>query len=92
MATVIKADGTREEVTLNAKDTLGDLQQRVGGHIQILPFRDGTGRLMVIHEEGKFMGFPINQEATVIAWKLIGIARDDFIVGDILICEDGEVD
>ena len=61
--------------------TLDEMKQAVGGgYIQIVETLDG--RLMVLDEEGKLKGFPLNQAATA----LYRFGGDDPIVGDVLVC------
>ena len=85
MATIIKVDGTREELTGNLD--LQTLQKAVGGYIQIIPTDDD--KVMVLNEEGKLMGLPVNEEATMMTR---GVLFNDIIVGDVVVAERGEVD
>ena len=57
-----------------------------GGWIQIVQTRDG--RLMVLDEEGKLKGFPVNRVAT----GLYQHGAQDPIVGDVLVCNEGDID
>jgi hypothetical protein len=63
MATIFYPDGTSREVSpANGTDfQLDELRSIVGGHIEIIPTRDG--RIMVLNEEGKLEGLPANEEA-----------------------------
>lgn len=84
MAIWIKSVGTRTEVQPeNGKDfKLNELQRYVGGYIELLTL---TGfRFMVVNEEGKLLGLPINAKASAIYGY-------DTIVGDVLICNDDEI-
>lgn len=75
---IIKADGTfTNQPPLDKKYTLDELQKIVGGYIEII----GTpqGKILVINEEGKLKGLPINIAATDIAGQEI--------VGDALYTE-----
>jgi hypothetical protein len=80
---------------------LEELQEIVGGYIEIVhpgsfdmrgildldePTRF-SGKLLVINEEGKNKGLPLNIRATVI-WG----NPNDYIVGDVLFCDEGEVE
>lgn len=89
MAVIYKANGEREEVhPENGKDfKLEQLQKIVGGYIDMLGI--GGDEIMVFNDEGKLMGLPFNQEATERFQK--AFQTDDFIVGDVLICKDDEV-
>lgn len=86
MATLIKVDGTKVEIT---QDTfsLEDLQNFVGGYIQRIQLFDG--RAMYMNEEGKFANLSENKEATFLC-DLSGIAMDDFVVGDVIILSEQE--
>lgn len=70
--------------------TLEELQSFVGGYIEIVPI--GSTHLLVIDEEGKLKGKPINEAATLHARRNGCIAPDDVIVGDALFCDNIEVD
>jgi len=87
MATIIKTDGTL--VTLKPEGpkgtlTLEQMQKAVGGYIETVTLRNGN--IMVIDEEGKCKGKPLNPVATDRA-----ALRGDFIVGDAIICKSKEV-
>jgi len=70
----------------NVKDepTLKSAQQFVGGWVEGITFPNGD--YLIINEEGKLMGLPINEQATKL-WKetfdndnfITG--RNDFVVG-----------
>ena len=72
--------------------TLESAQQFVGGYVEGIPFPNGD--YLIVNEEGKLMGLPLNPEATTL-WRatftkdkyLFGY--DDFVVGPaILIKKD----
>ena len=88
MAIVIKADGTRKEVQpKNGTDfSLEELKGFVGGFIEIVWL--GDGRIMVVNEEGKLIGLPLNEAASLI---YIHSGRIDTIIGDVLVCDESEV-
>lgn len=88
---IIKADGTAINYSpkAGAHYDLEELNQIVGGCIQIISLHDG--RLMVINDEGKLMALPFNQSATDIALEQDAIFENDFIVGDVLICREGDI-
>ena len=90
MAVIYKANGEKQEVTPeNGKDfKLKQLQKIVGGLIEI--FKLGNGEIMVINEEGKLLGLPYNQDATTLYQNRFGAF--DFVVGDVLVCKDNEVE
>jgi len=87
MATLIKSNG--EEINVlpqNKTDfTLEELQKYVGGLIEIVRTKDG--KPMIINEEGKINDLPVNQKATAI----YPYNEYDFIVGDVLICQENEI-
>ena len=84
MAQIIKADGTKIDVTpKNGTDfQLSELQEVVGGYIEIVETIDK--QIMVVNEEGKLIGLPFNEEAT-------RLVRYDVIVGDVLVCASSQV-
>lgn len=60
--------------------------------IQVLNMEDGT--LLVMDEEGKLGKVPprdVNERATRLAHLHTGIAHDDYIVGDVLLCNRREL-
>ena len=85
MAQLIFTNGKTAEVSpKNGTDfQLEELQEFVGGHIEIVYLRDG--RMMIVNEEGKLRALPINREATVLYGAL------DVITGNALVCERDEV-
>ena len=85
MATIIRADGTEEQL----RDmSLAALQGAVGGYIEIVPTNDG--RLVVLDEEGKLKGKPVNRRATELTRGVV--ADDDLIVGDVVVAGTNEID
>lgn len=88
---IIKTDGTTINYSpkAGAHYELEELQEIVGGFIEIISLHDG--RMMVINEEGKLNGLPYNDLATDIAHDANAIYDDDFVVGDILICKEGDI-
>lgn len=66
--------------------SLKELQGIVGGYIETLTLKDG--KLMVVNEEGKLQRLAVNSRATQIANEN-GYA--DIIVGNVLVCEAGEI-
>lgn len=86
-ARVIKADGTETPVTpKNGTDfRLDELQGFVGGPIEIVYTPDRRS-IIVLHEEGKLEGKPINAKATALYDNPF-----DVVVGDVLVCPSGMV-
>lgn len=86
---IIRADGTMQEY-LPADGqhyTLEELQQAIGGgYIEIVHTWDG--RLMVVDEEGKLKGFPVNAQGTQLYIHNVV----DHIVGDVLVCESWRIE
>ena len=67
--------------------TLKEMQDLVGGYIQVLPSKDGKADI-VFDEEGKFKDKPINIKATEIWLGENTSGWYDVIVGDAIICKD----
>lgn len=90
MAIVIKTDGTKDALQPknNKVFTLEELKSVVGGYIEIVPLTEDY--LMVINEEGKLLDLPIN----VVATRVYRASRntEDFIVGNVLICSNKEIE
>ena len=49
------------------------------------------GRIMVVNEEGKLQSLEMNDEATEIATEHHALFDGDWICGDVLICNEREV-
>ena len=83
MAQIIKTTGEIIETEpSNGTDfSLTELQAVVGGFIEVVHLPDG--RLMVVNEEGKLNGLPVNPKASEL--------YPDIIVGDVLVCEYYEI-
>lgn len=90
MAIVIKTDGTKDALQPknNKVFTLEELKSVVGGYFEIVPLDENY--LMVVNEEGKLLNLPIN----LIATRVYRASRntDDFIVGNVLICSNKEIE
>ena len=69
--------------------TLKELQEIVGGSIEILHLKGICDKFMVINEEGKLNKLPYNENATIL-YKL-SLNTDDFIVGDALVCDTNRI-
>lgn len=91
MATLITASGEQKQIdpANGGRFTLDELNGLVGGDVEILLL--ANHRLMVLNEDGKGIGLPRNPSATVMAVGA-GIADEDFIVGDVLICDQSQID
>lgn len=99
MAEFIKPDGTVKIVYPKAQHfTLREMQELVGGYIEIIPL--GQGRQMVIDEEGKLKGLEPNIEASTRA-RLAGALwtegdghgmGTDYVAGPALFVTNDELD
>jgi len=91
MARLIKSNGKEEFVTPKegGKFSLAELQGYVGGYIEGIRLNNGCWAFC--DEEGKLKGKSFNITATA-ACKALGWLSDDILVGDIIICNGGEVD
>jgi hypothetical protein len=84
MATRINADGTAETLTPRIGHfALDELQVIVGGYIEAVFLDDDT--VMMINEDGKRLGLPVNGRATWVARERGQVPAWDFIVGDVVI-------
>ena len=77
--------------------TLDAMQQMVGGFIELVQLRkpielNGVRyTMMIIDEEGKILGKPVNGVATVMSVETQSIHQMDCIVGDAVLLADGEI-
>lgn len=88
IAKLIKTNGEVVPVTpKNGTDfQIDELNEMVGGYIEIVHPPSMQGAIMVINEEGKLKGLPFNLLATMTA-HLAG----DHIVGNVLLCHPSQV-
>lgn len=88
-AKLVKADGTTK--TIEPKDgkkfSLEEMQTLVGGFIEIVRTHDDE-HYMIIDEEGKLKGKPVNFTATC----LYRYGDLDVVVGDALVCPTSMID
>jgi len=93
MALLIKADGTDSEVRPKGKKfTLEELYQHVGcSTVELLVLPGQPRRDLWMDEDGKATRKPVNERATALA-RPAGIARADFVVGDVLITAPSETE
>ena len=85
MATIIKTDGTKQNIEPKDGKTfsLKELQEAVGGYIELVPLNDG--KLLVCDEEGKLKAnAQINEEASRIA--------NQQIVGQVIIIDKDQIE
>ena len=86
MKTKINTDAAEFKIIEDSKDepTLKEAQEFVGGYVEGITFPNGD--YLIINEEGKLMGLPLNPEATAL-WKATFdndnfiTGRNDFVVG-----------
>lgn len=72
------ASGPEETRTITEPPTLKEMQKIVGGFIEPVKLPPGNGhKKMVVNEEGRLQGLPVNQKASRIAGQRI--------VGDVLV-------
>lgn len=86
MALCIKTDGTQQLRRPVRGDTftLAELQEIVGGYIEMVWVHADEDRLMVLNEDGKRLELAVNCVATAL-YHGAGGALDDYIVGDVLV-------
>jgi len=86
METKINTDAAEFKIIEDSKDepTLKQAQEFVGGYVEGITFPNGD--YLVINEEGKLIGLPLNPEATAL-WRATFdndnyvTGRKDFVVG-----------
>lgn len=90
MAKLYKTSGEIVEVSpKNGKDfSLEELQEFVDGYIEIVWL--DKERSMVINEEGKLKHLPYNKKATE-EYNSSYKGRNDYIVGNALICKSNQL-
>ena len=90
MTEIIKTDGTRQPVQpANGSDfTLEEMQAIVGGYIELVELDGNT--TMVVNEEGKLIPLSLNLVASRI-FRAHHPASKDFIVGDVLVCNNIQI-
>lgn len=84
MAILITTGGEKTElVKPNTHEKLTVMQQLVGGLIEVV-YGLPEGRVMIVNEEGRLHGLPVNHTAS--AWA------DGKILGNVIILDKGEID
>jgi hypothetical protein len=86
---IIKTDGSAVDYPPKGEHyTLQELKDAIGGgYIEIVHPGGDARYLMVLDEEGKIKGFPLNRQATRLYAQ-----PPDYIVGDVLVCLDGDIE
>lgn len=80
----ITTTGTIKIVEITKPDSLSQMQAAVGGYIEILALTESLS--MVLDEEGKLKGLPLNNIAIRLTQHFaVGLALGDMIVGDVLL-------
>jgi len=81
---IYKTDGSVTDVqqTKGKYFSLEEMQKIVGGYIEIIQL--GNGMVMIMNEEGKLDGLPVNNLASELAQPVL--QTYDRIVGDVLVC------
>ena len=79
METKINTDAAEFKIIEDSKDEpdLKAAQDFVGGYVEGIPFPNGD--YLIVNEEGKLKGLPLNPEATAL-WKAT-FDNDTFITG-----------
>jgi hypothetical protein len=86
----IEPNGTVSEFNPQGeKFTLKELQEGVGGYIEMYLTKDGK-RLIILNEEGKIDGLPLNIVAT--SFFNTATTLEDVLVGNVLIVDANLVD
>jgi len=81
---LIRVNGARSTVPYSS--ALKVLQTYVGGYIEFFGFADGTS--LIVNEEGKLEGLPINHAATALTASK---GRPEIIAGDALFLSAAEM-
>lgn len=76
MVTTSSSNGTKVTEIDDIEPTLDELQEMVGGYIEIVSLANGDQ--MIVNEEGKIKGLPINKKATEL---YVGEEMDDTCAG-----------
>lgn len=96
MATLIKVDGTKEEIDIGGAGSLNFMQTCVGGFIEVVPLPASSGyEGMICDEEGKLRGKAINEEASRIYRehnKASSVHNFGCLVGDVILFKAGEME
>ena len=90
--TKINTNETEFKIIKDKKDEpdLQSAQLFVGGYVECIQFQNGD--LLLLNEEGKLMGLPLNPEATAL-WRShftkdkYAFGYDDFVVGPAMVIQ-----
>ena len=91
---IVKTDGSKHFITPKngKKFELEELQEYVGGYIQVIRLNNKHNQCMVVNENGKLYNLKYNEEASIIAHSEKAIFDTDFIVGDAVIVNYEQLD
>ena len=91
MAKLIKSTGEITDISpSNGKVfTLEELQKHIGGYIEIV-YGNKEGLILIIDEDGKSKDLQENSYATQLYEGVI--SEDDYIVGDVVLCANFQVE
>ena len=91
---IVKTDGSKHVITPKngKKFELEELQEYVGGYIQVISLKNKHNQCMVVNENGKLYNLQHNTEASIIAHSEKAIFDTDFIVGDAVIVNYEQLD
>ena len=86
MALLMQPDGNVEDVKPNTGPTftLDELQKHIGGSVEKIPCTINT-RILLVDEDGKIKGLPMNEAVTELCRLYEAIRPADYIVGPVLI-------
>ena len=81
MPTLYKTNGVKIKIERKRPFSVGELQEYVGGYFELIPLGN---HYLVVNEEGRIYGLPVNESATNIARQF---GFNAIIVGDALFTE-----
>ena len=81
---------TKIKVIRNHKPTLAEMQEWVGGPIEVVWLNDTA--VLIIDEEGKLKNKPVNAKATIHATRNKAIFNNDWIAGDAILMKRSLLD
>lgn len=92
-ARIIRANGVIEPVAPadGRSFSAEEINRIVGGHFEIVHTAGKAGALLVMNEDGKMLGLPVNQTATALLDEAGGCAFD-LVVGDCLLCFPDQIE
>jgi hypothetical protein len=88
-AILLRADGTQKKIKINTTvEARGIIcNYDPNGFVETVKLNDDN--LLLIDEDGKNKNYPINVKATELAHHSESIFPSDYIVGDVLLFENG---